>query len=146
MRGDNCEHVQTGNHHDAALHRDDGDVVSFKRDISEAGFSVLPMYPEEARSARVAGTVRIWFVLNGDGEVAQAGVASGPAMLQEAAMRSVRSWRFRPESLRSGVRCETKFVYVLNVQAKEGEPKLTVSMSDYRRVEVDSELSVVVVE
>jgi TonB family protein len=109
-------------------------------------FSVLPMYPEEARSARVAGTVRIWFVLNGDGEVAQAGVASGPAMLQEAAMRSVRSWRFRPESLRSGVRCETKFVYVLNVQAKEGEPKLTVSMSDYRRVEVDSELSVVAVE
>jgi TonB family protein len=104
--------------------------------------SVLPVYPEGARQARVAGTVTLWFELNGNGGVAQVGIASGNPLLRDAAMEVVRSWRFQPNTLPPNVRFETEFVYVLNVQAKEGEPKLTVSMTDFRHVKVVSELYV----
>jgi TonB family protein len=108
--------------------------------------SVLPVYPEGARAARVAGIVRLWFTVNGNGEVAEAGIASGNPLLRDAALEAVRSWKFQPNILPSNVRVETEFVYVLNVQANEGEPKLTVSMTDFRHVEVVSELYVKPIE
>jgi TonB family protein len=108
--------------------------------------SVLPAYPEGARTARIAGTVKLWFMLNGNGEVAEAGVASGNPMLREAAVSTVKSWRFEPKVLPPNVRFVTEFVYVLNVQAREGEPKLTVSMTDFRHLEIVSELYVKPIE
>jgi len=108
--------------------------------------SDLPTYPERARAARVAGTVRMWFVVNALGEVARAQVVSGNPMLRGAAIKVVRSWKFRPDSIRPDERHETEFVYVLDVQSKEGEPKLTVAMRDYRRVEVVSQMYVETVE
>jgi len=101
--------------------------------------SVLPGYPEEARSARVAGTVKLWFTLNADGEVAEAGVVSGNPLLRGAAVGTVKTWRFEPKALPANVRFETEFVYMLDVQPREGEPKLTVSMRDFRHVEIVSE-------
>ena len=44
--------------------------------------SELPMYPETARMARVAGTVKLWFVLNGEGEVTQTNAVSGNPLLR----------------------------------------------------------------
>jgi TonB family protein len=116
----------------AALFASDG---IFPKPIS----SELPMYPERARSARVAGTVKIWFVLDGSGEVTQAQSVSGNPMLRDAAVSTVKSWKFLTNSVQANVRYETEFVYVLNVQPKNGEPKLTVSMTDFRRVEIVSE-------
>jgi TonB family protein len=104
--------------------------------------SALPVYPEGARQARVEGTVKLWFELNDNGGVTQVGIASGNPLLRDAAVEAVKSWRFQPNTLPPSVRLETEFVYVLNVQAKEGEPKLTVSMTDFRHVEVVSELYV----
>ena len=108
--------------------------------------SEFPMYPETARTARVAGTVKLWFVLNGDGDVAQTDVVSGNPLLRDAAVNTVKSWKFRSKTIRPSVRYETEFVYVLKVQPKAGEPKLTVSMTDLRRVEVVSELYVEPIE
>lgn len=108
--------------------------------------SALPMYPEAARGARVQGMVRLWFVLDANGVVTQTGVIQGHPLLREAAVSTVKSWTFRPGALRPRVRNETEFVYVLNVQPKAGEPKLTVSIADYRRVEVTSELYVAPIE
>lgn len=108
--------------------------------------SDLPMYPEGARAARVAGTVKMWFVVDALGEVARAQVVSGNPMLRDAALKVVGSWKFRPKSIRPDERHETEFVYVLNVQSKEGEPKLSVVMRDYRRVEVASQMYVETVE
>jgi TonB family protein len=109
-------------------------------------FAALPVYPEGARAARVAGVVKLWFVLNNSGEVAHAEVASGNPLLREAAVEAVKSWRFQPNTLPSKVRFETEFTYVLKVQAREGEPKLTVSMTDFRHVEIVSELYVKPIE
>jgi TonB family protein len=101
--------------------------------------SVLPEYPEDARSARVAGTVKLWFTLKANGEVAEAGVVSGNPLLRDAAVSTVKSWRFDPKALPANVRFETEFVYVLGVQPREGEPKLAVSLRDFRHVEIVSE-------
>ena len=108
--------------------------------------SALPMYPEEARIARVAGSVKLWFRLNADGEVTQTGIVSGNPLLRDAAASVVRSWKFRLNALRANVRFETEFTYVLNVQPKEGEAELTVSMKDFRRVQIVSELYVKPIE
>jgi TonB family protein len=96
------------------------------------------MYPERARAAHVAGTVKLWFVLDANGGVAQAQAVSGNSMLRDAALRIVKSWKFPEDSSPSNVRHETEVVYVLNVQSRRGEPKLTISMTDFRRVEVIS--------
>jgi TonB family protein len=116
----------------AALIASDG---IFPKPIS----SELPMYPERARSSRVAGTVKIWFMLDGSGAVTQAQSISGNPMLRDAAVSTVKSWKFLANNVQANLRYETAFVYVLNVQPKNGEPKLTVSMTDFRRVEIVSE-------
>jgi TonB family protein len=116
--------------------------ASFPKPTSSAS----PVYPEGARAARVAGIVKLWFMLNANGEVAEAGIASGNPLLRAAVLEAVKSWRFQPNILPSNVRFETEFVYVLNVQANEGEPKLTVSMTDFRHVEIVSELYVKPIE
>jgi TonB family protein len=104
-------------------------------------YSALPMYPQKARSAHVAGKVKLWFVLNANGDVAQAGVVSGNPMPKEASVRCLQSWKFDVNSgVSTSTRYETEFDYDLGVQEKRGEPKLTVSLSDFEHVEVSSEL------
>ena len=125
--------------------------VMAQRTASEGIFpkpisSDLPMYPERARAARVTGTVKLWFVLDESGEVAQAQVVSGSTLFRDAAVSAVKSWKFLTNGVQPKVRYETEFVYILNVQAKSGEPKLTVSMTDFRRVEISSELYVEAIE
>jgi TonB family protein len=115
-----------------------GKAAVFPKPIS----SELPMYPEQAKSAHITGTVKLWFVVNESGGIAQAEVISGSTALRDGAVSVVKSWKFSVGSMQPKVRYETEFVYVLNVQSKSGEPKLTVSMVDWRRVEVASELYV----
>jgi TonB family protein len=108
--------------------------------------SELPMYPEPARRAHVAGTVNLWFMLDGTGAVTRAQSVSGNSMLRDAALSTVKSWRFLANSMEPNVRYETEFVYTLEVQRKNGQPTLKVSMTDFRRVEIVSGLYVETVE
>jgi TonB family protein len=109
-------------------------------------YSELPTYPERARTAHVAGSVKMWFMMDESGGIAEAEIISGNSLLRDAAVKTVKSWKFRLEGIKPGARYETEFVYELNVQSKRGEPKLTVSMTDLRRVEIVSELYVVTIE
>lgn len=109
--------------------------------MPELSSSPLPMYPVVARNARMTGTVKLWFSLDSSGDVTQTEVISGHPVLREAALACVQSWKFDPHSITStGKRYETEFVYTLGVQEKEGHPKLTISLADFRHVEVISEL------
>jgi TonB family protein len=101
--------------------------------------SQFPTYPEAARNARIAGTVKVQFSVTLEGNVAEAEVVSGNPMLRDSALAAVKSWKFRQGSIEPKVPHATEFVYVLNVQQKSGEPKLTVSMKDFRKIEVTSE-------
>jgi protein TonB len=55
-----------------------------------------PVYPPIAKAARVSGTVVLQATISKTGTIQGLHVISGPAMLQQAAMDAVRSWRYRP--------------------------------------------------
>jgi TonB family protein len=55
----------------------------------------MPTYPPLARQARIAGVVKLTFVLAGNaGEPTNVEVISGPPMLKNAAIENVKTWRF----------------------------------------------------
>ena len=55
-----------------------------------------PIYPPIAKAARVQGTVVLQAKISKTGSIEDLHVVSGPAMLQQAALDAVRSWRYRP--------------------------------------------------
>jgi len=55
-----------------------------------------PVYPPIAKAARVSGTVVIQATISKTGSIEGLKVISGPAMLQQAAIDAVRTWRYRP--------------------------------------------------
>jgi protein TonB len=55
-----------------------------------------PVYPPIAKAARVQGTVVLQAKISKTGSIEDLHVVSGPAMLQQAALDAVRSWRYRP--------------------------------------------------
>jgi len=56
----------------------------------------VPVYPPIAKAARVSGTVVLQATISKTGTIENLRVISGPAMLQQAAMDAVKSWRYRP--------------------------------------------------
>ena len=55
-----------------------------------------PSYPPIAKAARVSGTVVLQATISKGGTIENLRVVSGPAMLQQAAMDAVKTWRYRP--------------------------------------------------
>lgn|GEM_PF-4878586 len=55
-----------------------------------------PIYPDDARKARVAGTVVLNIIIGTDGSVQSLKVVSGPRLLVPAAALAVRQWRYKP--------------------------------------------------
>jgi protein TonB len=56
----------------------------------------MPVYPPIARAARVEGTVTLAATVSKTGTIENLRVTSGPAMLRQAALDAVESWRYRP--------------------------------------------------
>ena len=54
------------------------------------------VYPIDAKKAGVSGTVVLSAIIGRDGTVEDLQVVSGPEMLQQAALDSVKQWRYRP--------------------------------------------------
>jgi protein TonB len=76
---------------------------------------VTPVYPEDAKKARVSGSVILDATIGKDGTVENLKVLSGPAPLQQSALDSVRQWKYKP--------------YLLNGDPVEVETKITVVYS-----------------
>ncbi|MGB8261809.1 MAG: energy transducer TonB, partial [Terracidiphilus sp.] len=55
-----------------------------------------PIYPPIAKAARVSGTVVLQATISKSGAIENLRVISGPAMLQQAALDAVKTWRYRP--------------------------------------------------
>lgn len=64
--------------------------------IERAIQRISPVYPSTARTARVAGVVTVYLVVNESGAVEMVQRTNGPALLQRAAEDAARRWRFRP--------------------------------------------------
>jgi protein TonB len=58
-----------------------------------------PVYPPIAKQAHVSGTVVIQATISKTGAVGNLRAVSGPAMLRQSALDSVKTWRFRPYML-----------------------------------------------
>lgn len=58
-----------------------------------------PVYPPIAKTARVSGTVELQATISKIGTITDLHVVHGPAMLRQAAVDAVRTWRYRPYKL-----------------------------------------------
>jgi TonB family protein len=61
--------------------------------------SVQPIYPAMAKSQHVSGNVQIDALIDADGNVSAMKVLSGPALLREAALQSLKQWKYQPAEL-----------------------------------------------
>jgi protein TonB len=61
--------------------------------------SVPPVYPQMAKSQHVSGNVQIDALIDADGNVSAMKVLSGPALLREAALQSLKQWKYQPAEL-----------------------------------------------
>jgi TonB family protein len=55
-----------------------------------------PVYPPIAQAARIQGTVVLQAAISKTGSVEDLHVVTGQALLQDAALRAVRTWRYQP--------------------------------------------------
>jgi TonB family protein len=60
---------------------------------------VDPVYPEDAKTQQVEGSVKLHAVIGRDGAIESVETRSGPALLTPAAEGAIRQWRFTPSSI-----------------------------------------------
>ena len=75
-------------------------------------FKSIPQYPIIAKTAHIEGTVELQATISTTGTIENLRVISGNAMLREAAIDAVKTWRYRP--------------YLLNGQPVEVETTVDV--------------------
>lgn len=76
---------------------------------------VNPTYPEDARKARIQGTVVLHAVIGKTGDVMNLQAVSGPAELRNSAIEAVQQWKYKP--------------YLLNGQPMEVDTTISVNYS-----------------
>lgn len=80
--------------------------------VANLDHKVQPVYPPEAKKARVQGKVVLAAVIGKDGIIENLRVVSGPKKLQESALDAVKQWTYKP--------------YLLNGEPVEVETKINV--------------------
>jgi TonB family protein len=60
---------------------------------------VDPIYPDEARAARIGGEVLLHVVLATDGTIKELNLVQGDPILAKAALEAVKQWRYKPTLL-----------------------------------------------
>jgi len=60
---------------------------------------VTPVYPQEAKDARIQGTVRLTALIGKDGRILNLQLVSGHPLLVPSAQEAVRQWVYRPTLL-----------------------------------------------
>ena len=74
-----------------------------------------PIYPADAKAARIQGSVVIGVVIGKDGNIQSERLVSGHPLLAPAAMDAVKQWKYRP--------------YLLNGQAVEVDTQVTINFT-----------------
>ncbi len=76
---------------------------------------VQPVYPEEARQARIDGVVLLGITVGADGAVRDVSpLRSEPMGLTEAAMKAVSQWRYEPARDAAGAAVETRMTVTVS--------------------------------
>jgi protein TonB len=74
---------------------------------------VQPIYPAQARQARIEGAVELMATITKDGSTRDVKVISGPALLGKVAVDAVRQWKYKPYYL-NGEPVEVQTQIMLN--------------------------------
>src|SRR5262245_1059844 len=82
---------------------------------------VQPPYPPIAKAARASGPVQVQITISEAGEVIEASVISGHALLRDAALQAARQWLFVPTEL-SGVPVKVQGILTFNFTLDDEEP------------------------
>jgi TonB family protein len=90
-------------------------MLPISGDVAQSNLvtSVAPVYPADARAARIQGYVLLEATIDKEGRVANPGILYGHPLLNNAAIEAVRQWRYRP--------------YVLNGQPTDAVTTITVT-------------------
>jgi TonB family protein len=87
---------------------------------------VAPVYPPDAKAARVQGTVVIEATINKEGRIENLRVVSGPEMLRQTSLDAVKGWVYKPYLLNgSPVEVLTKIniIFTLGDKAPAKKPE-----------------------
>jgi len=76
---------------------------------------VNPIYPEDAKNARIQGVVVLTAIINKDGEIENLQIVSGHPKLAPAAIEAVKQWQYKP--------------YLLNGQPVEVKTEIHVNFT-----------------
>lgn len=98
----------------AVVHPPAASIVHLPSRLVEGNliYKSIPLYPNIAKAARVEGTVELQATISKGGTIENLRVISGHAMLRQAAIDAVKTWRYRP--------------YLLNQQPVEVETTVDV--------------------
>jgi TonB family protein len=83
---------------------------------------VRPVYPPEAKAARVAGDVKIRVLIAEEGNVIEAEVLEGPDVLRGSALDAVRLWVFIPTEL-AGMPVKVETILTLRFAPRSKNPR-----------------------
>lgn len=91
----NTNNASTNNASNAAANTSTGplEVGSL---LEYATQRVNPIYPQQARTIRQTGVVKVELVIDENGQVASVQKLVGPSLLKSAAEDAVKKWRFKP--------------------------------------------------
>lgn len=70
--------------------------ISTVRNAAKPIETVQPVYPEAAKTAGVQGSVAVYVIVGGAGEVQTVTAADGPEELRQAAIEAVGQWKWAP--------------------------------------------------
>jgi len=92
-------------------------LIHVKSDVMQGNLihQVRPVYPPDAKTARIEGTVVLQATIGKDGAIDHLVVKEGPKELQHSAMDAVKQWRYKP--------------YLLNGDPVEVETTINVTYS-----------------
>jgi TonB family protein len=76
---------------------------------------VAPVYPPDAKAAKLSGTVVLHALIGKDGMIKELAVASGPEEFRESALDAVKQWTYKP--------------YLLNGNPTQVETTITVNFA-----------------
>ena len=80
---------------------------------------VEPQYPDDARQARIQGTVVLKALIDANGDVEDLTLVSGHPMLVPAALEAVKHWKYKPYSLNGQpVKVETQITVNFQLGAR----------------------------
>ena len=90
--------------------------VHVKSDALKLLTKTVPVYPADAKKARVQGTVTLNAMIGKDGSVENLKAISGPSALQGSALDAVKDWKYQPFLLNGNpvaVETQIKVMYTL---------------------------------